>query len=96
MRSIEVHDSINNPSPFPFLLFLPISKKKHQLKTFLTFFTFYITSTIFYYYLNKKIHYKTKKNLLFHINYLYFISHQSLFTHTQKKNSPIKKGDGDY
>jgi hypothetical protein len=56
----------NNPFPSPPLRLIFIFPKKYQLKTFLTFFTFYITSTIFYYYLNKKINYKTK-NIYFSI-----------------------------
>jgi len=47
------------PSPFPPLPLFSHLSKNINFKTFLTFFTFYITSTIFYYYLNKKTHYNT-------------------------------------
>jgi hypothetical protein len=46
---------------FTFLYFLILI----NVKTFLFLFIFYITSIIFYYYLNKKIHYNTK---LFHFS----------------------------
>jgi hypothetical protein len=50
-------------------LFLFTSSKKINSKIFQLFYTFYITSIIFYYYSNKKIHYKTK---LFHFSIKYF------------------------
>jgi hypothetical protein len=75
---------------FPSLLFS--KKKKINFKIFLTFFTFYILSTIFYYYLNEKTHYNTNFYFsLFHINYFNFISHQFYFSIVQNKN-PKKRG----
>jgi hypothetical protein len=76
--------------PSPYFQFSP---KNINFKIFLTFFTFYITSTLFYYYLNKKTHYDTKFSL-FRINSFNFISHQSHFTITKKKFIPYMRIGG--
>jgi len=59
-----------------------------HIKTF-TFFTFYITSIIFFYYYSNKIKnlYKTKLFYFFHTNSFYFILHQLLLITIQKQNS---------
>jgi hypothetical protein len=60
---------------------------------YLTFFTVYITTTLFYYYLNKRTHYNTFfSSSVFPINYLNFTSHQSYFSITQKKIPPNMRG----
>jgi hypothetical protein len=73
-------------SPFFFFTFF----KNINSKTFKLFYIFYITSVIFYYYSNKKIHYKTK---LFHFSIkhsqiLYHINH-FLLHNTQIFHNPI-------
>jgi hypothetical protein len=55
-------------TPFPSFIFT--FRKNNQLQNIQTFFTFYITSIIFYYYSNKKIHYNTK---FFHFQYKFFL-----------------------
>jgi hypothetical protein len=93
-QATDLRAPFTNSLPFPFPsipLLLPFPKK-HQIQNILFFFTFYITSIIFYYYLNKKIHYNTNFFPLFHRNYFYFISHQSLSIFTQQKNSHKGKG----
>jgi hypothetical protein len=83
--------------PLYFFSFLPKkSNPKHSIFLFLfSFLTFYITLIIFYYYSNKKTHYKIK---LFHFSikqfqtFIYFILHKLLFTTIQTfyyKNSTI-------
>jgi len=59
--------------------------KKINFKTFLSFFIFYITSTLFYYFLNKKLTTIDFFSSIFHINYFNFISHQSYFIIIQKQ-----------
>jgi hypothetical protein len=64
---------------------------------YLTFFTVYITTTLFYYYLNKRTHYNTFfSSSVFPINYLNFTSHQSYFSITQKKIPPPIWGEGQF
>jgi hypothetical protein len=66
---------VTQPNNFNFHFTSP---KKIKSKTFQLFYTFYITSIIFYYYSNKKTHYKTKlfhvsikhSQILYHINHL--------------------------
>jgi hypothetical protein len=62
---------VNHPQNFHFHF---TSSKNIKSKTFLLFYTFYITSIIFYYYPNKKTHYKTK---LFHFS----IKYSQIFYH---------------
>jgi hypothetical protein len=63
--------------------------KNNQLQNILTFFTFYITLIIFYYYLNKiKIHHNTKLFHLF-INFFFTFYHINHFLQLLKKK---KKG----
>jgi hypothetical protein len=59
------------------------SSKNIKSKTFLLFYTFYITSIIFYYYSTKKINYKTNYK-----TFSNFLSHQSFLT-TIQINIPI-------
>jgi hypothetical protein len=80
MAPFEIHF----PLPFPYFHFSQ-KNKKINLKTFLTFCTFYITSTLFYYFLNKKLTTIQIFFSLFYINYFNFISHQSYFPIIQKK-----------
>jgi len=63
--------------------------KNNQLQNILTFFTFYITLIIFYYYLNKiKIHHNTK---LFHLFIIFFLlSITSIISYNYSKKK--KKG----
>jgi hypothetical protein len=62
--------------------------KNNQHQNIPTFFNFYITSIIFYYYSNKKNFLQYKTLSLFYINYFYFISHLSIFTNL-KTLSPL-------
>jgi predicted neutral ceramidase superfamily lipid hydrolase len=68
--------------PFPVLTYNFYKKKKKKkkinFKSFLNYFTFYITSTIFYYFLNKKTHYNTNFFLLF-ISIILTLYHINLF-----------------
>jgi uncharacterized membrane protein len=67
-----------------FSLFIFFNINQHQ--NIPTFFTFYITSIIFYYYSNKKIHYNPK---LFHfsIQFFFFYMTLSLSTNSNYNNS---------
>jgi hypothetical protein len=78
--------------PFSFLTFISLKKKKTiNFKIFITFFTFYITSTLFYYFLNKKLNTIIFFFLIFHINYFNFISHQFYFSIKKKKKKRKKR-----
>jgi hypothetical protein len=75
----------------PIIVFLPIKSKTFQL-----FYTFYITSIIFYYYSNKKIHYKTKlfyfsikhSQILYHINHFLLYNTQIFHNTITYQTSP--------
>jgi hypothetical protein len=67
-----------------FSLFQISNNNQHQ--NILTFFTFYITSIIFYYYSNKKIHYNTKFFTFLYKFFLFYIT-SSLFTNFKTNNS---------
>jgi hypothetical protein len=68
-----------------FSLFQISNNNRHQ--NILTFFTFYITSIIFYYYSNKKIHYNTNFFTFLYKFFLFYIT-SSLFTNS-KINNPL-------
>jgi hypothetical protein len=81
------------------ILLLFTSPKKNQFQNILNFFHFFL------YHINNFLLLFKLKNPpqynfffpIFHINYLYFILHQSLFTTIQKKKKkilPILKGKG--
>jgi hypothetical protein len=71
----------NSHSPFSLI------PKITNFKTF----QLYITSIIFFYYLNKKIHYNTNFFYFFIQNSFYFISHLSILTLTTNSPSLTKQ-----